>query len=204
MDEAMETRMPQATPSDTAVSRWFGAAFEQLHPLLQALHRHGGTLQGPMIIRFGRGLPGAVGRRLARTLGIPSDGAAHRLQVDIRHADGRLHWDRRFDDGSRFASIFRPYGHWPDGGWIEESGRIALHLQVDMVDGGWQWRCVGARLGRWPVPLWLLPRTRAGKRIEAGGYRFDVSIRLPLLGEVLGYGGLLRAGGTQTQAISNG
>ena len=81
----------------------------------------------------------------------------------------------------------------PDGGWIEETGAVTLRLQVDVLDGGWQWRCIGARFGRWPVPRWLLPRTRAGKRIEAADYRFDVSIALPLLGEVLGYGGLLRA-----------
>ena len=180
---------------DTAVSRWFGPAFAHLHPQLQALHRRGGTLQGPLAIRFGRGLAGVVGRRLARKLGIPADGAAHRLHVAIRHADGLLHWDRRFDDGARFVSTFRPYGHWPDGGWIEETGAVSLRLQVDVVDGGWQWRCIGAQLGRRPVPLWLLPRTRAGKRIEAGDYRFDVSIALPLLGEVLGYGGLLRAAG---------
>ncbi|MFK2903950.1 DUF4166 domain-containing protein [Dyella ginsengisoli] len=183
---------PESATDDTAVSRWFGSAFGQLHPQLQTLHRRGGTLHGPLTIRFGRGLVGVFGRRLARKLGIPTDGTVHRLQVGIHHLDGRLHWDRRFDDGARFASTFRPYGRWPDGGWIEETGAITLRLQVDVVDGGWQWRCIGARLGRWPLPLWLLPRTHAGKRIEAGDYRFDVSIALPLLGEVLGYGGLLQ------------
>lgn len=193
MAEPTHAYTPAPAADDTAVSRWFGPAFAQLHPQLQALHRRGGSLHGPLAIRFGRGLAGIVGRRLARRLGMPTDGAAHRLHVGIRHADGLLHWNRRFDDGARFVSIFRPYGCWPDGGWIEQTGAVALRLQVDVVDGGWQWRCIGAQLGRWPMPLWLLPRTRAGKCIESGNYRFDVSIALPLLGEVLGYGGLLRA-----------
>jgi len=190
---------PESVTGDTAVSRWFGPAFAQLHPQLQALHRRGGKLQGPLTIRFGRGLAGILGRRLARKLGIPTDGAAHRLQVGIHHLDGHLHWDRRFDDGARFASTFHPYGQWPDGGWIEQTGAITLRLQVDVVDGGWQWRCIGARIGGWPLPLRLLPRTRAGKRIEADDYRFDVSIALPLLGEVLGYGGLLQLAGDGDQ-----
>ena len=193
MAEPSHAHTPDPAADDTAVSRWFGAAFRQLHPQLQALHRRGGSLHGPLAIRFGRGLAGIVGRRLARRLGMPTDGAAHRLHVSIQHADGLLHWDRRFDDGARFVSTFHPYGCWPDGGWIEQTGAVALRLQVDVVDGGWQWRCIGAQLGRWPVPLWLLPRTHAGKRIESGNYRFDVSIALPLLGDVLGYGGLLRA-----------
>lgn len=43
------------------------------------------------------------------------------------------------------------------------------------------------------MPLWLLPRTTAYKRIEAGRYRFQVAFSLPLLGTVLSYGGLLTA-----------
>lgn len=186
---------------ETAVTRWFGPAFGQLHPLLQSLHRHGGELHGPIAIRFGRGVAGIAGRRLAQTLGIPTDANAHRMRVSIYHRDGNLHWDRRFDDGKRFASTFRPSGRWPDGSWHEETGAIALRLQVDVHDGGWQWRCIGACFGRWRIPLWLLPSTHAGKRIEDGRYRFEVSIRLPLLGEVLGYGGLLQA--SAGQALSS-
>ena len=37
---------------ETIVSKWFGANFENLHPLLQTLHCNGGTLQGPVQIKF--------------------------------------------------------------------------------------------------------------------------------------------------------
>ncbi|HET6430719.1 hypothetical protein [Dyella sp.] len=69
--------------AETAVTRWFGPAFGQLHPLLQSLHRHGGELHGPVAVRFGRGVAGIAGRRLARALGIPTDGCAHRMHVSI-------------------------------------------------------------------------------------------------------------------------
>jgi hypothetical protein len=178
--------------SGTIVSEWFGPDFERLHPLLQSLHQHGGKLRGPVDIGFGHGLAGVAGRRLARKLGIPCDGNEHVLEVTISHDNAVLHWDRRFDDGHCFVSTFRPYGQWPDGGWIEDTAAIVLRLQVDVIDGGWYWRCIGAQLGRWPIPRWLLPRSEAYKRIEDGRYRFSVSFALPLLGEVLRYGGLLQ------------
>ncbi|WP_266171490.1 DUF4166 domain-containing protein [Dyella subtropica] len=180
--------------TETAVSAWFGDGFERLHPLLQDLHRHGGRLHGPVRIRIGRGVAGWVGRRLARKLGVPVDeGRAHTLKVSIHHTDGQLHWDRRFDDAHHFPSTFRPVGRWPDGYWVEDTSAIALLLQVEVIDGGWYWRCVGATRGPLRLPAWLLPRGDAYKRIEQGQYRFSVSFALPLLGELLAYEGLLDA-----------
>jgi len=180
--------------TETAVSTWFGEGFAQLHPLLQDLHRHGGRLRGPVQIRIGRGIAGWMGRRLASKLGVPTDaGHAHALEVTIHHKDGLLHWDRRFDDAHSFPSTFRPVGHWPDGHWIEDTSAIALLLQVEIIDGGWYWRGIGARRGRLRLPAWLLPRGDAYKRIEQGRYRFAVSFALPVIGELLAYEGLLEA-----------
>lgn len=178
---------------ETASSVWFGTGFAQLHPRLQTLHLEGGVLRGAVAISFGGGLAGVVGRRIARKLGIPTEGIHHQLQVTIAHHGDVLHWDRCFDGGQRFPSTFRSVGHWPDGHWIEETSAISLVLQVDVLDGGWYWRCIGARRGRWQIPTWLLPRSEAFKRIENDRYRFSVSFALPWLGEVLRYGGLLRA-----------
>ena len=179
-------------PEDTIVAAWFGDSFNQLHPRLQSLHRYGGLLHGPVDVAFGSGLAGLIGRRLARRLGIPAMAGTHRLEVTISHRDGLLHWDRRFDDGPHFPSTFRPIGHWPGDCWIEQTAVIALRLRVDIVDGDWYWRCIGARRGRWHLPRWLLPRSEAFKRIEGDHYRFSVSFALPWLGDVLRYGGLLR------------
>lgn len=178
---------------DTVASAWFGSNFTRLDPLLQSIHRHGGLLRGPVAVSFGHGLAGAMGRRIARRFGIPPEAGQHQLEVTISHHDGLLHWDRRFDQGQRFPSTFLPLGHWPDGCWIEQTAAIALRLQVDIIDGGWYWRCIGAQRGRWHLPRWLLPRSEAFKRAEGGHYRFSVSFALPLLGEVLRYGGLLHA-----------
>ncbi len=174
---------------DSVVSRWFGPAFDQLDPLLQDLHRHGGQLRGEVELSFGNGLAGFLGRRLARKFGLPTQPGSHRLIVDISHDPSTLYWDRCFDGDQRVASVFQPVGHWPDGVWIERTGAIELHLGVEIVNGGWFWRLRSARLGRLPVPRWLLPRSDAGKTIVDGHYRFFVTFSLPVLGCLLRYGG---------------
>ena len=178
---------------ETVVTRWFGASFERLHPLLQALHRDGGRLHGTVAIRSGRGIAGWIGRRLARSLGIPLDRAERGFEVEIRHLDDALLWCRRFDDGGEMVSRFEPIGAWPDGCWIERTGAVELDLAVDIVDGGWRWRTQRARWHGIPLPLALLPRARAGKRIVDDRCVFEVAFALPLFGDLLGYDGVLDA-----------
>lgn len=174
-----------------AVTMWFGENFNRLHPLLQALHRRGGKLSGPVALRFGTGLTGVLGHRLARKLGIPAVAGQHQLDVEIGHDATTLHWRRRFDLTHHVHSSFHPHGHWPDGHWIEHIGPFELKLAVDVIDGGWHWRTIAVRLHGLRVPLWLVPRSTAYKRIEEGRYRFFVGFSLPILGEVFSYSGLL-------------
>lgn len=177
-----------------AATQWFGPAFDRLHPLLQALHRSGGTLGGQIAISTGTGLAGPVGRRLARRLGIPVDRAHRGFQVDIVHDARAMQWRRRFDDGSELVSVFRPVGRYPDGHWLESTGPVRMKLGVDLGGGGWRWRLRGVQVGGMPLPLFLFPRTDACKRIEDDGrYRFAVAFSLFPFGELLRYEGALHA-----------
>lgn len=176
-----------------AVTQWFGDGFARLHPVLQALHRSSGRLSGQVSLQFGAGLAGVLGRRLTRRLGIPESAGAHQLDVTIGHDATTLQWDRCFDGVHHLRSSFRPKGRWPDGHWIESTGPLELELAVDVVEGGWHWRAIGLRLHGVRVPLWLIPRSSAYKRIEDGAYRFFVGFSLPLLGQVFSYSGLLQA-----------
>jgi len=173
----------------TVVEKWFDTSFAQLHPLLQALHRQGGSLSGPVEIAFGRGPGGFIGRRIARGLGIPTDRGSHSLHVSIRSTGDTLHWDRQFDGQRWFRSTFTAVGQFPAGHWEERSGAVRLRLRVSIVDGAWHWQHTGSWLGPLPLPRALLPRTTARKEIVAGKYRFLVAIGLPLVGTVLQYSG---------------
>lgn len=179
--------------SATAVSTWFGADFAHLHPLLQQLHREGGVLNGNVVLAIPSGVAGWVGRRLAAKMGIPTEAQVCPFEVTISHHTNQLHWSRRFAAGHTLLSIFEPVGDHRSGYWRESTGNTELHLQVDIRDGGWHWRCVGMRVAGVPLPLWLAPRTQAYKQIEAEQYRFYVGFSLPLLGTLLSYSGLLQA-----------
>ncbi len=181
-----------------AAQTWFGPAFTRLHPLLQQLHRTGGTLEGIIGIRTGRGIAGLLGRRLAARLGVPVMHERCRFEVNISHEPDHMVWARRFifPDGTSHAltSFFTPHGTYPEGFWSETTGAMKLRLGVDITPGGgWQWRPRQVRLLGIPLPLALFPQSRAGKYVEDGHYCFRVTFSMPMLGVLLEYGGQLTA-----------
>ena len=181
------------TAASNLVADWFANEFENLHPMLQALHRYGGNLDGDVRIEFPKGLAGVLGRRLAIKMGVPITERVHSLAVAIFHDGGRLHWYRCFDGASNVRSIFTPVGNIETGYWLENTGSIQLRLTVDIIAGGWHWRCLSMRFWKIALPQWLMPKTEAYKRIEDDKYRFYVGFSLPCFGTVLSYSGLLDA-----------
>lgn len=194
---------PSPEPVENAVTRWFGARFGALDPLLQRLHRHGGTLRGRVEIATGRGLAGVLGRRFARALGVPIDRPSRGFEVRIGHTDTALIWARRFEGGAEMVSRFEPIGTWPDGCWIERTGPLQLRLTVDVIDGGWHWRPLRTSLRGVPLPRFLVPASSASKRVENGRYVFRVVFALAGIGPVLSYGGTLAAAGPDEGTASS-
>jgi hypothetical protein len=177
---------------NTLVNRWFGPQFRQLHPLLQQLHEEGGCLAGEVELGVGPGISGWVGRRLARKLGLPAQAGRMPLTVDISHTHEALVWGRRFSAGHPMVSRFEPVGQWPDGYWLERTGAMQFRLTVDVKEGGWHWRVLGASLHGIPLPVKLMPQSHAYKCMEGEDYRFDVAFTAPMLGPLLWYRGLLQ------------
>lgn len=173
------------------VEKWFGDAFTELDPLLQDLHRFGGTLSGSVHIQFGSGIAGFLGRRLATKMGMPNQAGTHHMTVRIGSQEDKLVWSRNFGGSRDMISIFKPQGKYPDGTWSETTGNLNLSLSVDVVDGGWHWIQRGARIGSISIPLWLMPVSRAYKRITSGMYEFSVTLSLPIFGMAFCYSGML-------------
>jgi len=173
--------------------KWFEDSFDELSPLLQKLHVHGGQLTGPVFINIPTGATGFIGQKIAKKLGIPINKGSHSLQVEIKHSNDGLHWNRCFDGINKMESVFKPIGKKSNGYWIETTGTTRLKLTVDIKDGGWYWRVLEAKVRGIKIPLWLFPKTNAYKIIEDDSYRFYVGFSVPLLGEVLSYSGLLQA-----------
>lgn len=176
-----------------AVQTWFAAGFNQLHPMLQDLHRHGGRLHGQIDIQYGRGLAGLLGKRFAAKFGLPLGVSSTALDVHI-HSDGQaLYWQRTFSGATQRQSVFSPVGNWPAGYWLEKTGAVQLVLAVQVIDGGWHWQPLQCRLFGVRIPLFCMPQVRAYKTIENSQYRFYVGVSLPMLGFLFSYSGLLSA-----------
>ncbi len=181
------------TQAENAAVAWFGDGFGHFHPLLQALHKQSSRLHGPVIFSFSKGIAGIFGRRLARHLGIPDTAGEHHINVEIVHDQTQMSWKRSFDHSFSLHSIFEPVGSWPSGYWLERTNALEFTLSVEIVDGGWHWDVIAARYRGFKLPLWVLPRVKAYKKIEADQYRFHAGFALPLLGEIFSYGGLLKS-----------
>lgn len=177
--------------ADHLVAHWFGDAFAQLAPQLQALHAHGGMLRGPCKVAYGKGLAGVVGKLLAQRLGIGAAGGNATMTVTIAADVTGLRWSRRFNDGPAFVSHFEPVGRYPDGYWLERSGAIKLRFGVVLKEGAWHWQQQQLSWLGMPLPGRLMPETIASKAVVDGAYVFGVDIRFPLLGTVLSYRGAL-------------
>ncbi len=90
-------------------------------------------------------------------------------------------------------SVFKPVGKIVAGYWLENMRPLELKLTVDILEGGWYWRCLSMRLLGIPLPLWLFPHTKAYKKIEGDKYRFYVGSSLPVINAIFSYSGLLTA-----------
>jgi hypothetical protein len=74
----------------------------------------------------------------------------------------------------------------------ESFGPIRCTLQVSADQRGLQLAIQAAYWGRWPLPRWLTPWTRASERVDAlGRFNFDVEIGLPGIGRLVRYRGRL-------------
>ena len=183
--------MPPRSDENTAVVTWLGEAFSQLHPDLQVLHCGGGILAGKIRLSFGKGLAKFIGKHLAKKLGIPLQPGEHELRIKIHHQENSLYWSRCFDQQDKVLSIFRAFGNYPSGYWLEKTGPIQLKLTVDIIDSAWHWRVLGVRIFGLPVPLLLFPHSRAYKKIVDRHYQFHVSFSMPWIGQLFCYEGRL-------------
>jgi len=174
------------------VKEWFGEGFDHLDPLIQELHlSRRGVLQGDVVLEYGRGVSGVIGKRLGAKLGLPATEGAKNLKVQIESKNGLLVWSRLFDSQYNMVSKFKPIGSYPDGHWQEQTGMVKMDLGVTIKDGGWYWVQKNVWYKSVKLPIWLFPSSLAYKRIVDSKYEFSVSISLPLVGKLIHYSGAL-------------
>lgn len=89
-------------------------------------------------------------------------------------------WERRFGP-RRFRSTLKI----EDGWMTERFGPITFMLDLHVKDGALHFPVRAARIGLIPLPDWSLPISEATETERNGQFRFDVTLRAPLTGQLI-------------------
>ena len=167
--------------------RVLGPDFDRLPPEVRALHQVEAETRTQGACRIERGR-GALSRLAGWLFGMPPAGESVPVEVVFQpRGEGEL-WRRRFG-AHRLASFQAPLAR---RGWLAESfGPGRFLLEAEAGPQGLALLLRGVRVFGLPLPPALWPRIRAGERVEAGRFTFDVEIRLPLGGLLIHYRGHL-------------
>jgi hypothetical protein len=141
-----------------------------------------------------------VGRIIAWFVGFPSKSGTSPALVTIERDGEDELWVRRFG-AATFQSRLSARGA---GQIAERFGLITFDLDARADERGFSLAVARARLGELPLPRFLTPVSDATARADdEGRYRFDVTIKLPLIGRLVRYRGALTklaAGGAGLRA----
>lgn len=165
-------------------ARAMGARFEALPPAVRAMHAVNGDggAAGEGSVQRGRH---PLARLLCGIMRFPP-GGDYPLHVAFAGRGGKERWTRDFG-GHRFASELSRAGD----GVAERFGPLRFVFDLPSDEAG-----LRMRLRRWiafgiPMPRALGPRIKAREWQEAGRFRFEVAVALPMIGPVIDYAGWL-------------
>lgn len=184
---AIETKQMAFRGEKPLYRRIMGDAFDRLPETTRQIHRG-----RPAIIAEGEAVvapaDSAVGRLVARLIGVPATEGRQPLRVVIESRDGREHWTRFFADRPMRSVMSAA----PNGLIEERFGAVAIRMQLVARGDGLDMVRASGRLWGVPLPGFLLPTIKAEERVDEGGrHRFEVDIGLPLFGRLVAYRGYL-------------
>lgn len=136
-----------------------------------------------------RGNPGFVARGLRFLFAMPAPRTDAALQVRITRNGLDEIWRRDFS-GRRMTSHLRA-AQGQQGAFVERLGPVAFVFEPMPTGSGLRWITREARLLGVRVPLTWFSGIEAGCEEADGRYRFDIEVRVPLLGMLVAYVGWL-------------
>lgn len=198
--EAEMTRLRIRTRQDVThpaplFARALRGDFDRLPAPIRLLHEAVGglTFSGEAEVVRGSGPLVSIVAALLR-LPRPMTVGPVRVAITPAHQDGSVseRWQRSFAR-SRFSSVMSIAPGGEGRGLLRERfGPFAMDLAVTAGTHGLDMTVTGWRFGPIPLPRWLRPTTEAHERVdEAGRFRFDVALFLPLIGLLVRYRGWL-------------
>jgi Domain of unknown function (DUF4166) len=129
-----------------------------------------------------------AGRFLRALFGLPASGRNVSVKVTVDRCGEGETWTRNFD-GRRFSSQLAYKG---SGIVSERFGPFRILLRLSARGGEIQMPVIGWQVGRIKLPLFLAPKSETREFVgDDGRFRFDVAIRVPLVGLLAHYRGWL-------------
>jgi NAD(P)-dependent dehydrogenase (short-subunit alcohol dehydrogenase family) len=169
--------------------RVLGASFDAMPSTTQLLHRGSPAVMGEGQADISK--PDSVlGQLISALFRFPKPGKAVPVSVLVERDETGERWVRRYP-GRTMAS--RMSNDDPDGQTLEETfGPLSFRMKITGHKDGLDMKMQGARIGRLPLPRFLVPMVAATERVDvAGRHLFDVSIDLPVIGQIVHYRGWL-------------
>ncbi|WP_417449206.1 DUF4166 domain-containing protein [Kordiimonas sp.] len=167
-----------------------GTAFRALPGQLQALHSVKGEKVWEGQAQVSRG-KNPFATLLARLFGFPTDAKETKVTVKFLSTEQGERWERNF--GGRSFSSSQTLGSGRNTGLlVERFGIISVALATVVKDNQLhlvprRWQALGI-----PLPRLLLPSGESFEYERDGVFRFNVSIRAPMLGLIVHYHGWLK------------
>jgi hypothetical protein len=173
--------IPDRAPENALIECMDGA-FVKLPALVQQAHRGTIRLSGNAKVERGRGLGGLI----AAIMGLPKSNPKAELVVVAWHFPDQIVWSRSFD-GKVFESTFKR----DDDLLVERMGPLSLYLQPMCEGGRLVYRLIATQIGPIALPRVLAPSMSAWESEKDGKYAFEVSVSLPIFGQMIRYSGVL-------------
>jgi hypothetical protein len=161
-----------------------GASFAELDPHVQAVHSGASRRwQGRATAQRGSNV---LLRIAAAIAGLPPSQRDVQTVVTIETRGDREIWTRQFGTAAPMRSTLSARG----GLLVEQLGLIAMQFQIVARDGGMTWDLQHIAFLGIPLPRRCL-QVQAGAEPDGNGYRFSVAVRVPGLGDLISYQGVL-------------
>lgn len=176
---------PRPFVMPTIYQQLLGERFARLDPILQTFFslERGGRAAGEIEVIRGKG---AIRSLVAFALGIPPAGR-YALELDVTEAAGRQSWRRTF---GRHVLATRQRGRGEL--LVESTGAASLGFELRVENGAITFHPRRAWILGVPIPLWLAPDIDAENTADpAGGWLVRVNFRVPLLGLIGVYQGVV-------------
>ncbi len=130
---------------------------------------------------------GRLPRVLGDLLGFPPAGEEVAVVLQVEIEGKRERWMRSFG-GHRLVTVQEA----EEQRLVERFGAVSLVYRLGVEEGALVYDLVGMRLFGVPIPRLLSPLDRTAERSTQDGWEVTVRISIPVLGELLRYGGRLR------------